>query len=194
MSNKKMIVGLSVLAVVLLGVITIFSSFNNLSGSKNQVDKAWSQVEVTYQRRADLIPNLVAVAEQASVREQAILTAVVDARANAINATVVEGDASKLEQAQGEVTSALSSLIAISEDYPELKSNENWLDLQAQIEGTENRIYVARADYNESAEKFNHKIVTLPSALWAKSFGFTKVDYFKATSGSDVAPTITFDK
>lgn len=190
--NKKLIVAFSVGAVILLGVITIFSSYNSLSGSKNSVDKAWSQVEVAYQRRADLIPNLVAVAKEASVREQQILEAALEARANAFNTDVPEGDTSALDSSQAGVTSALSNLIAISESYPELKSNENWLDLQAQIEGTENRVSVSRSDYNDMVEKYNHKVVTLPSAIWAKMFGFEKVDYFSSDTGADKAPTITF--
>lgn len=189
--NKKLTIIVSACVVFVLGFI-ILGSYNSLSRNKNSVDKAWSQVEVSYQRRSDLIPNLVTIAKEASVREQEILESALEARANALKSNVSEGDTTALDSSQSEVTSALSNLIAISESYPDLKSNENWVNLQSQIEGTENRVAVARADYNDAVEKYNRKVVTFPSSMFAKIFGFEKVDYFSSSDGSSDVPIITF--
>lgn len=184
------VVGIIGFIVLMLGASTI-GTYNGLASSKNSVDKAWSDVETTYQRRADLIPNLVAVAEQASIREEGILEGVIQARANAVNAPA--DDINAVESTQGELTSALNRLMVVSEDYPELQSNQNWIDLQAQIEGTENRINTARRDYNEIAQSYNDKLVRFPTNVLAGAFGFEKAEFFKSDPGSEDAPTITFD-
>lgn len=190
MRKQAIITSVFIGAVVLVLTSIVFGSYNGLSGSKNTVDKAWSQVEVSYQRRADLIPNLVAVAKEASVREQEILESALEARSSALNNNVGTGDTDQLDANNSEVTGAIGKLIAISEAYPDLKSNANWLDLQSQLEGTENRIAVARADYNDVVETYNHKIVTLPSAMFAKMFGFEKVNYFASQSGAETPPVL----
>lgn len=178
------------LIVLVLGASTI-GTYNSLASAENGVDKAWSDVETTYQRRADLIPNLVAVAEQASIREEGILESVIQARADAVNAP--SDDINAVENTQGELTNALSRLMVVSEDYPELQSNQNWIDLQAQIEGTENRINTARRDYNEIAQSYNDKLVRFPTNTLAGIFGFEKAEFFKSDPGSENAPTITFN-
>lgn len=193
--NKIVISIVAILAVVgVIGVSIFAGNYNSLANGKNDVDKAWSDVETAYQRRNDLIPSLVAIAEQSSMREETILTDVVNARANSISNNPATGDTTALDNSEQQVSGSLDRLIAISEAYPELKSNQNWVDLQTQIEGTENRINVARRDYNDVAQKYNSKIVTFPSGIFARQFGFEKVDYFKADPGAEKAPKITFDK
>lgn len=193
MNKVKSLVAIGVvfLIVVILGGSTI-GTYNSLASSENRVDKAWSDVETTYQRRADLIPNLVAVAEQAAVSEKDILEGVIQARANAVNAPT--DNVSTVEETQGELTNALNRLMMVTEDYPELQSNQNWLDLQAQIEGTENRINTARRDYNEIAQSYNDKLVRFPNNTIAGMFGFEKAEFFKSASGAENAPVIDFDK
>lgn len=197
MSNStKLIAGAIILALFgafIVGV-TALGSYNSLANGKNSVEKSWSDIDTAYQRRADLIPNLVAVAEKAAVSEKEILQGVIEARSKATSANIPVGDTEGLSESQGEVSSALSRLLAVTEAYPALQSNQNWLDLQAQIEGTENRIFTARRDYNDTAEKYNSKVVGIPSGVFAGVFGFEKESYFKADNGASTAPKITFDK
>lgn len=183
--------GVILLVIVIAGIGTV-GTYNGLASAETRVDKAWSDVETSYQRRSDLIPNLVAVAEQASVREGDILEGVINARANAVNATDSNSSPAQVDEAQGELNGALNRLMVVSEDYPELQSNDNWVDLQAQIEGTENRINVARRDYNDVAQSYNDKIVRFPSNMIAGMFGFEQADYFKSDSGAEKAPAIDF--
>jgi LemA protein len=194
-SSTKILAGVFIFAIV--GMIiaggTALSSYSSLAKGKTSVEKSWSDIDAAYQRRADLIPNLVTVAEKAAVSEKDILQGVVEARSKATSASIPVGDTEGLSESQGEVSNALNRLLAVTEAYPTLQSNQNWLDLQAQIEGTENRIFTARRDYNDTAEKYNSKVVGLPSGMFATAFGFEKENYFKADSGASTTPKITFD-
>lgn len=175
------------------------SSYNTLAKMNETVNSKWSQVENVYQRRADLIPNLVEVVQGYAQHEQTTLTAVIEARAKATSVTI---DASKLdansirqfEEAQGGLTQALSKLMVVSEQYPNLKANENYQQLMAELSGTENRISVERKAFNDVVQDYNQKVVVMPRKLWANLFGFTTRDYFKADPASHTAPKIKMTK
>ncbi|KGN83159.1 MULTISPECIES: LemA family protein [unclassified Porphyromonas] len=197
MNKKFALIGLVVLAIVALawGV----SLYNGFVQQEEEVNTAWSQVENQYQRRADLIPNLVATVKGYAAHEQETLQAVVEARSKATSTTI---DANNMDEAalaqfqrnQDALSSALSRLMVVVEKYPELKANENFMALQSQLEGTENRITVARRDFNEAAKKYNTGIRRFPSNLVASIAGFDKRPYFEAQAGSEVAPTVDFGK
>jgi LemA protein len=189
------------IGVVLLVVILLFGiggcSYNKMVQKQEAVSSAWSQVENVYQRRADLIPNLVNTVKGAANFEKGTLEAVMQARASA---TSVKIDASKLdaasfqkfEQAQQGVTSSLARLLVSVEAYPELKANQNFRDLQTQLEGTENRIAVERKSFNEVVKDYNSHIRSFPNNLFAGMFGFTTKAYFQAAEGSDKTPEVKF--
>jgi LemA protein len=172
-------------------------SYNSMVQMDENVKAKWGVVQSQYQRRSDLIPNLVASVKGAANFEKSTLTAVIEARAKA---TAVQVDPSKLtpesikafQAAQGELGSALGRLMVVTENYPTLKTNENFLGLQAQIEGTENRISVARNDFNSAVQDFNTKIRSFPANLTAKMFGFSEKGYFQAEAGADKAPKVQF--
>ena len=195
---KKGLITVVVLAVIAL---LLFSwgknTYNGLVQSDEAVQAAWSQVENVYQRRADLIPNLVATVKGYAEHESSTLQAVIDARAKATQVTVdatnlTEEQIAKYQAAQGELSQALGRLIAVSEAYPDLKANENFKDLQAQLEGTENRITVERQKFNETAQSYNTKIRTFPTNLIAGLFNFDRKGYFKAAEGAETAPKVEF--
>lgn len=195
---KKGLITVVVLAVIAL---LLFSwgknTYNGLVQSDEAVQAAWSQVENVYQRRADLIPNLVATVKGYAEHESSTLQAVIDARAKATQVTVdasnlTEEQIAKYQAAQGELSQALGRLIAVSEAYPDLKANENFKDLQAQLEGTENRITVERQKFNEEAQSYNTKIRTFPTNLIAGLFNFDRKGYFKAAEGAETAPKVEF--
>lgn len=195
---KKGLITVVVLAVIAL---LLFSwgknTYNGLIQSDEAVQAAWSQVENVYQRRADLIPNLVATVKGYAEHESSTLQAVIDARAKATQVTVdasnlTEEQIAKYQAAQGELSQALGRLIAVSEAYPDLKANENFKDLQAQLEGTENRITVERQKFNETAQSYNTKIRTFPTNLIAGLFNFDRKGYFKAAEGAETAPKVEF--
>ena len=171
--------------------------YNSIVKLDEQVQSQWAQVENVYQRRADLIPNLVASVKGAANFEQTTLTKVIEARAKA---TAVHVDPAKLnpesiakfQAAQGELSSALGRLLVVSEKYPELKANQNFLELQTQIEQTENRISVERRKFNEVTQEYNSKIRTFPNNLTSGMFGFQKKGYFQADAGSNKAPKVEF--
>ncbi|MEE1348460.1 MAG: LemA family protein [Bacteroidales bacterium] len=171
--------------------------YNTMVEKQEAVDAQWAQVENVYQRRADLIPNLVATVKGYASHESETLTAVVEARTKA---TSVNVDASSLNQeqlenfqkAQGELSSALGRLLAIQEAYPDLKANENFRDLSAQLEGTENRIATERKKFNDTARDYNTFIKMFPNNLMAGIFSFESKPYFKADEGSDKAPKVEF--
>lgn len=182
----------------LLAVMSLSScSYNSMVKLDENVKAKWGDVESQYQRRADLIPNLVNTVKGAANFEKETLTAVIEARAKA---TSVQVDPTKLtpesiqqfQAAQGQLSSALGRLLAVSENYPELKANANFQGLQATLEGTENRINVSRRDFNESVQQYNSKIRAFPANLTAKMFGFTEKGYFQAEAGSDKAPKVQF--
>lgn len=194
MKNKSLWIVLAVAAVV---VVWGYSVYNGLVEKEEAVHSAWSNVETQYQRRADLIPNLVNTVKGYAAHEQETLSAVVEARSKA---TSVKLDADGLtpqglaayQQAQEGVRSALGRLIAISENYPDLKANTNFQELQAQLEGTENRIAVARRDFNETTRAYNTAIRRFPANLVAGIGSFGQKPYFEATEGADRAPEVAF--
>jgi LemA protein len=164
---------------------------------EEQVTTAWSQVENVYQRRADLIPNLVATVKGYASHERETLEGVVNARAKATQTTIDPTNMTpqameKFQQAQGELSQALGRLMVVVERYPDLKANQNFLELQSQLEGTENRITVERQKYNESARVFNTTIRMFPKNMIAGMFGFERKIYFEAKEGADVAPVVEF--
>jgi LemA protein len=188
---------LSVILIITAAMSLSSCSYNSMVKMDENVKTKWAAVQSQYQRRSDLIPNLVNTVKGAANFEKSTLTAVVEARAKA---TAVQVDPTKLtpesikafQAAQGELSSALGRLLAVTENYPNLKTNENFLGLQAQIEGTENRIQVARQDFNTSVQEFNTKIRSFPANITAKMFGFSEKGYFTAEPGSDKAPKVQF--
>ncbi len=197
MKTKKLTVTLIVLAVVAVVAIWAISAYNGLVKSEEKVKTAWSQVENVYQRRADLIPNLVATVKGYASHESSTLEGVVEARAKATQVTVSADDLTEekiaeFQKAQGELGSALGRLMAISEAYPDLKANENFRDLQAQLEGTENRIATERKNYNQEAREYNTAIRVFPKNLVASVFGFQAKGYFEAQEGAETAPVVEF--
>ena len=195
---KKFVVPAVVVAIALLAANWGCSSYNQLVGLDEQVTAAWAQVQNVYQRRADLVPNLVATVEGAADFERGTLTDVIEARAKATQITVDESivnDPQKLAQfqaAQGELSGALSRLLVAVERYPDLKANQNFLALQSQLEGTENRIAVERRKFNETAQTFNARIRVLPTSLIAQVGGFERKAYFEADAAAQKAPEVKF--
>ena len=202
MKSKGCFVALALTAsLIVLGLIVFGAGkYNMLVGLEQEVDKQWAQVENVYQRRADLIPNLVSTVKGAAEFEKETLESVIEARARAsqvnISATSAPQTAQQLkqfQQAQGELSSALSRLLVTVERYPEIKANANFRDLQAQLEGTENRIAVERKRFNEAAQGFNTAVKRFPTVLFAGLMGFQPKPYFEATSGAERPPEIKFD-
>jgi Uncharacterized conserved protein len=172
---------------VLLGISAI-SSYNNLVQLNESINGKWSQVDVQLQRRADLIPNLVATVKGYAAHESEIMNNVADARAKLIGAQGVADTAAANEQ----LDSALSRLLAISENYPNLKADANFQQLQDELAGSENRIAVARKDYNDAVQVYNAKIKSFPNSIWAGLLGFTARDYFQAEEGAQTVPQVKF--
>jgi len=195
---KKGCVILIVLAVIALALFGwVKNGYNGLVKSQENVESAWAQVENVYQRRADLIPNLVETVKGYAQHEQKTLENVINARANATSVKIdpsnmTAEDLKKFQEAQGEVTSALSRLIAVQENYPDLKANQNFLELQNQLESTENRITVERNKFNEVAKEYNTKRRTFPTNILAGLFNFGEKPYFQAQAGADKAPKVDF--
>lgn len=186
-----------IIAVIVLIIAVFFSMYNGLVKKQEAVESQWAQVENVYQRRADLIPNLVATVKGYAAHEEGTLTSVVEARSKATSITIDPSNITpeQLEQfqaAQDQLSGALNKLLAIQENYPDLKANENFLALQSQLEGSENRITVERQKFNERAKEYNQSIRMFPRNIIASMFGFEKIGYFKAAAGSDVAPKVEF--
>lgn len=196
--KKSVIITLTaIVAMVALVAIWAVSGYNSLVNADESVATAWSNVENQYQRRADLIPNLVNTVKGYAAHEQETLDAVVSARTRATQVTINADNMTpeklaEYQKAQGEVGAALSRLLAITESYPDLKANQNFLELQAQLEGTENRISVERRNFNEAARSYNTSIRTFPKNLLAGMFGFEKRPYFEAQDGAEKAPEVKF--
>lgn len=195
---KKGLIALGIILVVVFILYSFFAGrYNTMVELQEAIPKAWADVEAQYQRRADLIPNLVNTVKGYANFEQETLTRVIEARASA---TQVKIDPSNItpealaqyQQAQNGVSSALSRLLVTVEAYPDLKANQNFLDLQAQLEGTENRITVARNRFNEVVQPYNVYIKKFPTNVIANMFGFTAKGYFEATPGSEQAPEVKF--
>ena len=194
--NMKNLIWIVPLALIALVGISAMGSYNGFVSLDEDVDGQWANVETQYRRRFDLIPNLVATVKGVAEFEQETLTAVTEARASAFNAmqAVGEGSGSIADFQQSNVVlgRAMNGLLGYSERYPELKANQNFSDLQAQLEGTENRIAVARKDFNASVKAYNGKVRRFPGSLWAGMFGFDQRDYFESVAGSEAAPTVDF--
>ena len=192
--KKSIIIIIAVVAVI---VIWAVSMYNGLVTMDESVNSQWANVETQYQRRADLIPNLVNTVKGYASHEKETLEGVVEARSKATQMQVNANDLTleklaEYQKAQGAVTSALGKLLAITENYPDLKANQNFLELQAQLEGTENRINVARTNFNNAAQAYNTAIRRFPKSLFASMFGFDKHAYFEAAEGTETAPTVSF--
>jgi LemA protein len=190
---------LIVIAVVIGGVFLWgLGIYNNLVGQDETVRKAWSDVEAQYQRRLDLIPNLVSTVKGYATQEQTVFIGVAEARSKVSQMTVTKEVLedpqafAKFQQAQDQLSNALSRLLAVAENYPQLKSNENFMDLQKQLEGTENRITVARSRYNETVQTYNTTIRRFPPSMVAGFTGFHQKAYFQAKEGAEEAPKVTF--
>ena len=194
---KKLLV-LIIVAVIALGAVLV-PSYNGLVKAEEEIDSVWANVESTYQRRADLIPNLVNTVKGQANFEQETLTGVVEARAKATQTKIdptnmTEEQLAQFQQNQNAVGSALSRLLVTVEKYPELKAHEGFMNLQAQLEGTENRINVARNKFNDAARTYNQKVRQFPTKLVAVIFGFKEKPYFKSTESAQNAPTVDFGK
>lgn len=186
-----------IIAVAVLAVVWGITGYNGLVSMDEGVQTKWADVETQYQRRADLIPNLVNTVKGYAAHESETLAAVVEARAKATSVNIDPTNMSaeqiaNFQKAQDGVSSALGRLLVTVEKYPDLKANENFRELQAQLEGTENRISVACRDYNEAARKYNTSLRSFPKNILAGMFGFEKKAYFEAQEGSEQAPTVQF--
>jgi LemA protein len=196
---KKTLIVVGVLFVVAFIIYRVFAgSYNKMVELQEEIPQAWAQVETQYQRRADLIPNLVNTVKGYANFEQETLTRVIEARAKATSVTVDPTNITpqalqQFQEAQNGVSSALSRLLVTVEKYPDLKANQNFLDLQAQLEGAENRIAVARTRFNEVVKPYNVFIRRFPNNMLAGMYGFEQKGYFEASKGSENAPTVDFN-
>lgn len=201
MKNKGCLIAVAVIVVLVLAVggwmVGRYNSMVDLRSGQNGYEKVWADVEAQYQRRSDLIPNLVSTVKGYADFEQKTLTDVIEARAKATQITVDPTNLSaeqlaKYQSAQSGLSGALNRLMAVAESYPDLKANQNFLELQSQLEGTENRIAVARQRFNDAAAKYNAYILKFPSNVIAGMFGFDKASLFKADEGAETAPKVEF--
>ena len=201
---KKLVIVVGVLVVLGLLVLILIGlaglSYNHLVKLSQAVDSQWAQVQNVYQRRADLVPNLVATVSGAANFEKSTLTEITAARASVgqvkLDPNTAPSDPAKLaafEQAQGQLSSALSRLLVVVERYPDLKATENFRDLQAQLEGTENRISVERRDFNTAVQNYNTAIKSFPEMFYAGALSFSAKPYFAATAGAETPPKVQFD-
>ena len=192
----------TIILICIAGALLLFAGFcitkyNGLVDANAEVEKKWADVESVYQRRADLIPNLVATVKGYAEHEESTLQAVTDARTRATSITINPATATPEQMeawmaAQDEVSGALGRLIAVAESYPDLKANQNFLQLQAQLEGTENRISVERQKYNEAVKEYNVMVRRFPNNIIASMFGFDAKSMFEAQAGAEVAPVVVF--
>lgn len=192
--NKGLIITVVVIALVALWGI---SSYNGLVSMDENVSNQWANVETQYQRRSDLIPNLVNTVKGYAKHESETLESVMAARSQATQVKIDPSNCTPqqlaaYQKAQGDVTTALGKLLAITENYPDLKANQNFLELQSQLEGTENRINVARKDFNDTAKKYNTSLRRFPRNIIASMCGFEKRNYFEAEAGAEKAPKVEF--
>ncbi len=192
--SKKLI---AIIGAAVLLVIFGVSTYNSLVDKDEEVKLKWSNLEAQYQRRADLIPNLVNTVKGYAQHERETLQEVMEARSKATSITIDPSNITpeqfaEYQKAQSGVTSALGRLLAVAENYPDLKANQQFLELQAQLEGTENRIEVAREDYNKASKSFNSSVRKFPTNLFASIFGFEMYDYYEAEKGAEIAPQVQF--
>ncbi len=196
MKKSWIIIGVIIIAVVILFRLFV-SPYNNMVKMEEGVTSQWAQVENVYQRRADLIPNLVNTVKGYATFEKETLTQVIEARSRATQVTVNPENLTpealqQFQQAQGGLSSALSRLMVVVERYPELKANQNFLELQAQLEGSENRIAVERNKFNETVQRYNAYIRSFPNNIVASIFNFEKKPYFEAEKGAETVPEVKF--
>lgn len=194
MKNKGLWIAVGIVVVV---IIVVISSYNGLVKKSEAAMMAWSNVETAYQRRSDLIPNLVNTVKGYAAHELETLQSVTDARTKATSVTIDPSTATPAQmeawmEAQDEVNGALGRLIAVAESYPDLKANENFMQLQQQLEGTENRISTERRKYNEAVREYNVAIRRFPSNIIAGMFGFEKMELFEAAEGAEAVPVVEF--
>ncbi len=202
--KKGLAVGLGCLALIVIAAVAIgfaaWGQYNGMVTLQQQVESAWSQVENVYQRRADLVPNLVATVKGYASHEREVFESVTASRAQVGSIKLTPemlnnpAELQKFQEAQAGMTGALSRLLAVAENYPDLKANQNFLELQSQLEGAENRIAVERRRFNEVAQQYNTKIMQFPAKIFARLFGFDKKAYFQSAPGSDKAPTVDFSR
>ena len=195
--NSKNLILIIVLGVLVLFGVRACSGYNSMVGLDENVKNKWANVQSDYQRRADLIPNLVNTVKGAANFEQETLTQVIEARSKATSVqidptNITPEKLAEYQQAQAGVTSALGRLLAVVENYPDLKANQNFRDLQAQLEGTENRIKVSRNDFNAAVQEYNSSVRRFPNNIFAGMFGFSVKEGFKAEAGSEKAPSVNF--
>ena len=193
------VAGVGLLFALVLAMVGV-GGYNRLVRLKQQTDQAWAQVQNVYQRRADLVPNLISTVSGAANFEKSTLTEITAARASVgqvkVDPNSAPNDPAKLaefERAQGQLTSALSRLLVVVERYPDLRATQNFRDLQAQLEGTENRISVERGRFNQTVQAYNSAVKTFPTVLYASILGFREKPYFAATPGAETAPKVQFD-
>jgi LemA protein len=195
---KKALIPIGI--IVLIGLFVYTKSvgvYNTFVQTEETINGQWAEVETQYQRRADLIPNLVNTVKGYADFEQETLTGVIEARAKATSITLQADDVTpeniaRFQEAQDQLSGSLSRLLVAVERYPDLKANQNFLELQAQLEGTENRIAVARRNFNQSVQSYNSNLRTFPNNLFAGWYGFERKGYFEAAAGSETAPTVQF--
>ena len=196
--NKKTLIIIGVVVLLVVIVYQLFAgSYNKMVSADQEVKSQWANVENVYQRRADLIPNLVNTVKGYATHEKETLTAVIEARSKAtsvkIDANHLNAESlAKFQQAQSGLTGALSKLMVVMERYPDLKANQNFLELQAQLEGTENRIAVERRKFNQKVEVYNKTLLGFPNTIFANMYGFKEKAFFKADEGSKTAPKVNF--
>ena len=195
--NKKWLAPGIILGVLLILAMSVIGGYNNLVGRREAVQNQLANVQTQYQRRADLIPNLVNTVKGAANFEQETLTGVVEARAKATSTTIDPSKATPqqlqaFQESQGELSQALGRLLVVTENYPQLQATQSFRDLQTQLEGTENRITVARKDFNDAAAGYNAQIKRFPTNITAGLFGFDTFPYFEAAEGAEKAPTVEF--
>lgn len=197
MNKPKILTAIIIAAVALLLVLWGVSGYNGIVEMDENVNNQWANVEAQYQRRTDLIPNLVNTVKGYAAHEKSTLEAVMQARSQATQVKIDPANCTPeqlaaYQKAQGDVTTALGKLLAITENYPQLKANENFMELQSQLEGTENRITVARRDFNAAAKEYNTVIRKFPKNIIASMGGFEKHNYFEAEAGAEKAPKVEF--
>lgn len=196
--NRKWLVPGIIMGIIVILAMIIMGGYNGLVGQRENVNKAFANLQSQYQRRADLVPNLVSTVKGASNFEQETLTQVTEARAKATSINIDPSNATpeqlaQYQRSQGELSQALGRLLMVTENYPELKAVAAFQDLQVQLEGTENRIAVARQDYNNVVTTYNTSISRFPTNITAAIFGFDRFDTFKADAGAEDAPTVDFN-
>jgi len=195
--NRKMIILLGIVALVIYLYGAVKGQYNDWVSLREGVNTKWSNVEAQYQRRSDLIPNLVETVKGAADFEKSTLEAVIEARANATSIKINPNDLTpeklqQFQQAQSQLSSALGRLLAVAEAYPQLKAVQNFSELQSQLEGTENRITEARRQFNEAAQSYNTSIKMFPGVIFSGMLGFKEKPYFQAEAGADKAPKVKF--